>query len=65
MAISLGSFYAANSYDLKYLMIHLIAFLPISYYLYRIKADLLSLIIGLILMDEIVYNFIRVIQIYS
>ena len=65
MAISLGSFYAANSYDLKYLMIHLIAFLPISYYLYRIKADLLSLIIGLILMDEIVYNFIRVIQIYN
>lgn len=63
LLISLGSFYAANSYNLKYLIIHLLVFVPVGYYLYRIKADLLSLIIGLILMDEIVYNTIRVIQI--
>lgn len=65
LLISLGSFYFANSYDLKYLIIHLMVFLPVGYYLYKIKADLLSLTIGLILMDEIVYNTIRVIQIYS
>jgi len=65
MLVSMGSFYAANSYDLKYLIIHLAVFLPVGYYFYRIKTDLLSLIIGLILMDEIVYNTIRVIQIYN
>jgi len=65
LLISLGSFYFANSYDLKYLIMHLMVFLPVGYYLYKIKADLLSLTIGLILMDEIVYNTIRVIQIYS
>jgi len=64
LLISLGSFYAASSYDLKYLMIHVMVFVPMGYYFYRIKVDLLSLIIGLILMDEIVYNFIRVVQIY-
>jgi putative tricarboxylic transport membrane protein len=65
LLISLGSFWLASSYDLTYVIIHLVIFLPVSYYFYRINADLLSLIIGLLLMDEIVYNFIRVIQIYS
>lgn len=64
LLISLGSFYASNSYDLKYMLIHVLLFVPLGYYFYRIKADLLSLIIGLILMDEIVYNTIRVIQIH-
>lgn len=64
LLISLGSFYAATTYSLNYLITHMVIFVPIGYFFYRIKADLLSLIIGLILMDEIVYNTIRVIQIY-
>ena len=62
--VSLFSFQWTNSYDLKYIMIHLTVFLPVSYYLYRIKVDLLSLTIGLLLIDEIVYTFYRVTQIY-
>ena len=64
LLISLGGFYAATTYSLNYLLTHMVIFVPIGYFFYRIKADLLSLIIGLILMDEIVYNTIRVIQIY-
>lgn len=62
--ISLSCFYFTNAYDLKYLMMHLIIFLPISYLLYFIKTDLLAVVIGLLLTDEIYYTTYRVIQIY-
>lgn len=62
--ISLLCFYLTNSYDLKYLLIHLIFFIPIGYLLHFFRTDLLAVVIGLLLTDEIYYNTYRVIQIY-
>ena len=62
--ISILCFYLTNAYDLKYLLIHLIIFVPIGYLLYFFKADLLAVVIGLLLTDEIYYTTYRAIQIY-
>jgi len=62
--ISLLCFYLTNSYNLKYLLIHLIIFMPIGYLLHFFKTDLLAVVIGLLLADEICYTTYRVIQIY-
>lgn len=62
--ISILFFYLTNAYDLKYLLIHLIIFVPIGYLLYFFKADLLAVVIGLLLTDEIYYTTYRAIQIY-
>jgi putative tricarboxylic transport membrane protein len=62
--LSLSCFYFTNAYDLKYLIIHLIIFLPIGYLLYFTKTDLLAVVIGLLLTGEIYYTTYRVIQIY-
>jgi len=62
--ISLSCFYFVNFYDLKYILTHLVIFLPISYLLHRQKIELLTVVIGLLLMDEIYYTTQRVIQIY-
>jgi putative tricarboxylic transport membrane protein len=62
--LSLSCFYFTNAYELKYLIIHLIIFLPIGYLLYFTKTDLLAVVIGLLLTGEIYYTTYRVIQIY-
>lgn len=62
--ISLLFFYWVNAYDLKYLLIHLIIFMPVSYFLYILRADLLTVVLGLLLTDEIYYTTHRAIQIY-
>jgi len=62
--ISLLCFYLTNSYDLTYLLIHLIIFMPIGYLLNFFRTDLLAVVIGLLLTDEIYYTTYRAIQIY-
>jgi len=61
---SLLCFYLINSYDLKYLLIHLVIFMPIGYLLHFFRTDLLAVVIGLLLTDEIYYTTNREIQIY-
>jgi putative tricarboxylic transport membrane protein len=63
--ISLGFFYFTNQYDLKYLLYHCMFFFPISYAIYHYKVDLFTLVIGLLITDDIVYTTIRVWQIYN
>jgi len=62
--ISLAVFYFANSYDIKYLLIHCSIFLPVSYLFYKYQVDLLTVVVGLLLTDEIYHTTLRVIQIY-
>lgn len=61
---SLAGFYFANSYDIKYLLIHCSIFLPVSYLFYKYRVDLLTVVVGLLLSDEIYHTTHRVIQIY-
>ena len=61
--VSLLFFYWVNAYNLKYLLIHLIIFMPVSYFLYVVRADLLAVVLGLLLTDEICYTTYRAIQI--
>ena len=61
---SLAGFYFANSYDIKYLLIHCSIFLPVSYLFYKYRVDLLTVVVGLLLSDEIYHTTQRVIQIY-
>jgi len=62
--ISLAGFYFMNSYDIKYLLIHCSIFLPVSYLFYKYQVDLLTVVVGLLLTDEIYHTTHRVIQIY-
>lgn len=63
-AISISIFYFLENYNLQFLIIHIIIFVPISWLIYRLKIDTLSFTIGLLLMKTILFTIYQCIQIY-
>lgn len=65
IVISLGCFYYVNQYDLNYLSYHCLIFTPVGYLIHRYKMNMLTLVIGLLLTEDIIENTIRAWQIYQ
>jgi putative tricarboxylic transport membrane protein len=63
-AISISIFYFLENYNLQFLIIHIIIFVPISWLIYRLKIDTLSFTVGLLLMKTILFTIYQCIQIY-
>lgn len=62
--LSIGMFYFLNHYSLKFISVHILIFVPISWLIYRLKLSILSVVIGLLLMKDVLFTFRQIIQIY-
>ena len=67
IAIAFGSmylFYWVGNYTAKFMLIHLMIFIPVSWIVAKLKVNLLAVTIGMILMSEILLTFYQLLQIH-
>ena len=62
--LSVGMFYFLNHYSWRFIIIHALIFVPISWLIYRLKLSIITIVIGLLLMKDILFTALQVIQIY-
>jgi putative tricarboxylic transport membrane protein len=61
---SLTIFYFIDRHSLGFIAIHLLLFIPVSWLISKLEINMLALIIGLLLVKDIFFTFLQVIQIY-
>ncbi len=61
---SLLMFYYINNYTASYVLVHVLVFVPVSWLISRLAVDMLTAVLGLLLMGEILSTWYRVYQIY-
>lgn len=62
--LSVGMFYFLNHYSWRFIMIHALIFVPISWLIHRLKLSIITIVIGLLLMKDIMFTALQSIQIY-
>jgi len=62
--LSLTIFYFIDRHSLNFIMVHLFIFVPLSWLIHKMKINMLAVVIGLLLMQDILFTFRQVIQIY-
>ena len=62
--LSVSMFYFLNHYSWRFIIIHALIFIPISWLIYRLKLSIITIVIGLLLMKDILFTTLQVIQIY-
>jgi putative tricarboxylic transport membrane protein len=62
--LSLLMFYYINNYTLLFVLIHVLIFVPLSWIIYRSQVNMLSVVVGTLLTDEIISTWYRLYQIY-
>ena len=62
--LSVGMFYFLNHYSLGFIITHALIFVPISWLIYRLKLSIITIVIGLLLMKDILFTALQVVQIY-
>lgn len=61
---SVGMFYFLNQYSWRFIMMHALIFVPISWLIHRLKLSIITMVIGLLLVRDILFTGLQVIQIY-
>ena len=62
--LSVGMFYFLNHYSFRFIIIHTLIFVPISWLIHRLNLSIITIVIGLLLMKDILFTALQVIQIY-
>jgi len=57
-------FYFIGDYTMNFLLVHLLLFVPISLVIHKLNVNLLTVTIGLILSEQIIFTFYQLLQIY-
>lgn len=57
-------FYFLNYYSWKFILLHALIFVPISWLIHRLKLNIITLVIGFLLMKDVLFTILQVIQIY-
>ena len=61
---SLTIFYFIDRHSLSFIVTHLLIFIPVSWLISKLEINMLALVIGLLLVKDIFFTFLQVIQIY-
>ena len=62
--LSVGMFYFLNHYSWRFIITHALIFVPISWLIHRLKLSIITIVIGLLLMKDILFTALQVVQIY-
>ena len=62
--LSLTIFYFIDRHSLSFIVTHLLIFIPVSWLISKLEINMLALVIGLLLVKDIFFTFLQVIQIY-
>lgn len=64
VTLSLSMFYYINNYTLLFVSIHVLIFVPLSWIIHRYRVNMLSVVVGTLLTDEIISTWYRLYQIH-
>jgi TctA family transporter len=62
--LSISMFYFLNHYSWRFIITHALIFVPISWLIYRLKLSVITTVIGMLLIKDIIFTALQVIQIY-
>ena len=63
--VSMGLFFCGGGYTLEFMLIHLVVFIPVSWIVAKFQVNLISVIVGLMLSNQILFTFFQLNEIYN
>jgi putative tricarboxylic transport membrane protein len=63
--VSMGLFFWGGGYTLEFMLIHLAVFIPVSWIVAKFQVNLISVIVGLMLSNQILFTFFQLNEIYN
>lgn len=64
LLFSVGTFYFLNHYPLRFIIVHAMIFVPIGWLIHKFNLNIITMVIGLLLLKDILFTAMQVIQIH-